>query len=460
MSPDGTGYQSTDPSLPQSGYSEAALALLIVHPESLSGLRIALTPGLILGRAPEPSVASIFHPTISRHHAEVRAGGAGGLCLVDLSSRNGSSVNGVRATSPEPLAPQSLVRLGDVLGVVDYSADGAFDADPVLPGTSLRILQARAELARAAPDRAPVLITGETGTGKERVARDIHRRSERSGPYLALNCAELSPQLVESELFGHERGAFTGAASAKAGLFAAADGGTLFLDEIGELNLELQAKLLRAIQEGEVRPVGGTRTVPVNVRVVAATNRDLPALVAHNLFRRDLYARLALWEIHLPPLRERRQDILPWSERLLRLWNFERSANAHFSLLPDAAERVLLHPWLDNLRGLDRLVHRLGSLGLDRPFSLRALIDSLPELGAGSTPPPAGASSSPPAADGQRSTATPDGRERPSREAFLSAYERCGRSVRATSKHFGRDRRQIYRWLEAFGIAREAGERD
>jgi DNA-binding NtrC family response regulator len=463
MSRDGPGFQSTHPNAPASGFSGSAQVLTVVYPRELAGQCIPLFPGLALGRSPESDVTSIFHPTISRRHAEVRPGLGGLLCLSDLSSRNGTSVNGKRPQMPVPLGAQSVVRLGDVLAVVDARSNGRFEDDPVLPGASSRIQQTRSELARAAIDPAAVLIIGETGTGKERLAREVHRRSGRKGPYLALSCAELSPQLVESELFGHERGAFTGATSAKPGLFLAAQGGTLFLDEIGELPLELQAKLLRVLQEGEVRPVGGTKAVSIDVRVVAATNRDLPELVAREQFRRDLYARLALWELRLPPLRERRQDILNWVNLLLSMWNQERGSRAELELLPDAAERVLLHDWFDNLRGLDRMVHRLGSLASDRPFSLRALVEALPELGVLAEP-----TATPPAAPGGHSSTLPPreaeslsptaARERPSREEFLAAYDASGGSVRAMSKHFGKDRRQIYRWLESFGIARDPQE--
>jgi transcriptional regulator with GAF, ATPase, and Fis domain len=469
MSRDDARFQSTHPNAPASGCSDPEQVMTIVYPDDLAGQCVALYPGLMLGRSPDDGVTSIFHPTISRRHAAVSSGLGGLLCLADLSSRNGTRVNGKQPKLPVPLAAQSVVRLGDVLGIIDQRGEGRFGDDPVLPGTSNRIVQLRQELARAASDPAPLLIIGETGTGKERLAKEVHARSERTGPYLALNCAELSPQLVESELFGHERGAFTGAVAAKTGVFVAAHGGTLFLDEIGELPLDLQAKLLRALQEGEVRPVGSTKTVRVDVRIVAATNRDLPALVEQNQFRRDLYARLSLWELRLPPLRERRQDILPWAKLLLSVWNAERDTATQFQLLPDAAERVLLHDWLDNLRGLNRMVHRLGSLALERPFSLRALIEALPELAqpsdtlsaddegaavpegapagmrqaTGSTVPPQPAHTPAPAAP------------RPSREEFLALYESLGRSVRATAKHLGKDRRQIYRWLEAFGIARD-----
>jgi transcriptional regulator with GAF, ATPase, and Fis domain len=266
-----------------------------------------------------------------------------------------------------------------------------------------------------------------------------------------LNCAELSPQLIESQLFGHERGAFTGATSAHPGLFTAANGGTLFLDELGELPLELQPKLLRVLQEGEVRPVGSVQSRHVDVRLIAATHQSLSRWVEENRFRRDLYARLALWEINLPPLRERKQDIFRWIQVLLAAWNKERSTTSTIEFGPDAAERILLHGWPDNLRGLGRLVHRLAGTESDRPIGMRALQAAAPELFAPTETP---ALTMPP--DNRLTSAPPaqPSLPRPSREEFLAVYNASGQSVRATSKHIGKHRRQIYRWMESFGIER------
>lgn len=450
-----SGFQATDPRGPSSGYVARAQELALIYPDELATQRVLLRPGITLGRSPDIDVVSVFHPTISRRHASIQACAGGVLGLEDLRSRNGSKVNGQQPASAAALSPQCVVRLGDVLGVVTEAPTGEFGADPVLPGAGPSMERLRTLLARAALDPAPVLITGETGTGKERVALEVHRRSGRPGAFVALNCAELSPQLIESQLFGHERGAFTGASSAQAGLFVAAHGGTLFLDELGELPLELQPKLLRALQEGEVRPVGGVHGRKVNVRLVAATNRDLPELVERNAFRRDLYARLALWELKLPPLRQRRQDILPWVRLLLGAWNQERGTHAALSFLPDAAERILLHDWLDNLRGVDRLVHRLASFSPSAPIGLTALRDAMPELA-----PDSQASLAPRAREVPGETTPPQTEsalasgQRPSREELLGVYTGAAFSVRATAKHFGKDRRQIYRWLDAYGIPR------
>ena len=223
--------------------------------------------------------------------------------------------------------------------------------------------QVRALAERVAPTNATVLISGESGTGKEVVVRFIHRSSERSGePFLAVDCAALPENLLESELFGHVKGAFTGADRDKRGLFVEAGGGTLFLDEVGELPVTLQAKLLRALQERSVRPVGGTRSEPVGARIVAATNRDLQAMVQEGGFRQDLYYRLAVIPIRLPPLRERRDDILPLARCFL-----ERFRPSHPGFSPEAVRKMTAYRWPGNVRELENAVeHACVLAGEDR----------------------------------------------------------------------------------------------
>ena len=220
------------------------------------------------------------------------------------------------------------------------------------------ILRAR----RVAPRSVPVLIEGETGTGKELVARAIHRASPRRGrPFVAVNCGALSPELVESELFGHERGAFTGASARRDGHFVAADGGTLFLDEIGELPLSAQVKLLRALQEGEVLPVGSSRPRTVNVRAIAATNRSLPSEVGAGRFREDLFYRLAVAVLRLPSLRERAEDLALLIDRLLERVNREseqQPGQVHKKLSAGARNLLLSHPWPGNVRELQNTLSR------------------------------------------------------------------------------------------------------
>jgi DNA-binding NtrC family response regulator len=196
-----------------------------------------------------------------------------------------------------------------------------------------------------------VVVTGETGTGKEVVARLIHQRSGRTGPFVAVNCGGFTEGLLASELFGHVRGAFTGAINEQQGLFRAAAGGTLLLDEASDIPLALQPTLLRVLETWHVRPVGSPRDIPVNVRVVAATNRELVTLVQRGLFRADLYARLAQWIIRIPPLRDRRGDIPALARALLG--SIEAIGR---SLTPDLEEALLLHPWPLNIRGLSNVL--------------------------------------------------------------------------------------------------------
>jgi transcriptional regulator with GAF, ATPase, and Fis domain len=211
---------------------------------------------------------------------------------------------------------------------------------------------------RVAPTSSPVLIHGESGTGKELVARAVHARSPRAGRvFLTENCAALSESVVESELFGHVRGAFTGADATRPGIFQMADGGTLLLDEIGDMSLKVQGKLLRVLQEGEVRPVGSREIVRVDVRIVAATHRDLPRMVARSEFREDLYYRLNVFSLHLPPLRERREDIPELAERFLGEIG-EREHGRPLGISGEALEILRRYSWPGNIRELRNVIER------------------------------------------------------------------------------------------------------
>jgi two-component system, NtrC family, response regulator AtoC len=229
-------------------------------------------------------------------------------------------------------------------------------------------------IARLKDTRTPVLIVGESGTGKELVARAIHFRGNyASRPFVAVDCGSLVPTLIESELFGYEKGAFTGADRSKPGLFQSAHGGTIFLDEVGELPLELQAKLLRVLQEKEVRPVGSNQKVKVDVRVIAATNRDLATEYRGGRFRKDLYFRLDVVSIKLPALRERRSDI-----PMLVHWFLDRHANGTRINLTSAAMKALLeYDWPGNVRELENCIERATALGEGRTIDLADLPPSV-----------------------------------------------------------------------------------
>lgn len=227
-------------------------------------------------------------------------------------------------------------------------------------GSSANIQDVLRMVSRLKDTRTPVLIAGESGTGKELVARAIHFRGALAQtPFIAVDCGSLVPTLMESELFGYEKGAFTGAIKSKSGLFQAANGGTIFLDEIGELPLEMQAKLLRVLQEKEVRPVGSNEKVNVDVRVIAATNRDLEAAYREGTFRKDLYFRLNVVTVHLPPLRDRRSDIPMLVHHFLDRY----SPDSHLQVTPAAMKSLLNYEWPGNIRELENCIARAITLG-------------------------------------------------------------------------------------------------
>ena len=438
------------------GPDKAAGRLAVVHPRDLAA-RLELTQqALQLGRMPAaaPS-AQLAHDTISRTHAQIVWDGRARTHVVqDLGSHNGTAVDGLALQDQTCLlADGAVLRLGDVLLV--YEAGGISPAAPAvsqdaIPGEARPMAQLRHQISLCATDPSPVLVTGDTGAGKERIAAEIHRLSHRTGPLEAVNCAALSPQLVESQLFGHVKGAFTGADSNRPGLFRAADRGTLFLDEIGELPPDQQTKFLRVLENREVTPVGGTRATAVDVRVVAATNADLYQRVQDGDFRRDLYARLVLWELRVPPLTQRRGDILAWLDRLHGAWCRERGTEpADLPIWsPASAEAIVRGQWPENLRGLNRLIHHLAPrIAAGEEICSQDLPDWLP--------PPADVTTAAPAATPQTSAKVSTlRRPAPSQEELLAVLEEHDWSIRSVAKHFDRDRRQIYRWMKQFGLER------
>lgn len=243
---------------------------------------------------------------------------------------------------------------------------GGFTRDTIVAGSSRAWQELREQIARVAPSNAPVLIQGETGSGKEVVARLLHDLSRRAaGPFLAVNCGAVSRELLESELFGHEKGAFTGAAGPKIGLVAAAEGGTLFLDELGEMPGPMQVGLLRFLDRGEYRPVGSTRTLQADVRIVGATNQDIGSLVSQGRFREDLLYRINTVTLHVPPLRERRDDIPALAEHLLQ--TVRAAGTPRRSLSPDAVRHLCAHHWPGNVRELRNVIERLLLMSSETP---------------------------------------------------------------------------------------------
>jgi len=332
--------------------------------------------------------------------------------------------------------------------------------DHVILGTSPAIARVRDVIERVAPTDVTVLITGESGTGKELAARALHAMSpRRAANFVALNCAAIPRELLESELFGHTRGAFTGATRDREGMFAAAGGSTLFLDEIGDASPEVQAKLLRVLQEKRYTPVGSTVEQKADVRVIAATNRDLRADVSAGRFREDLYFRLHVVPLRMPSLRERPEDVPLLAEVFL-----ERAAARHHlsvpRLTPGAIDALTKHPWPGNVRELGNVIEaalllaRSNELGAEHLGSLTAANDNLTLPMA---PPPAAPTSWLDAALAPlRDAELPPLRE--ARDAFERGYlveilRRCGGNVTAASRMAGRNRTDFYELLKRHGLS-------
>ena len=290
-------------------------------------------------------------------------------------------------------------------------------------GESAAIRALRGDIAQAAPSNGRVLIFGENGTGKELVARAIHAQSLRaSGPFVEVNCAAIPEELIESELFGHTRGAFTGALTAKKGKFELADGGTLFLDEIGDMTLKTQAKVLRVLQEQRLEPVGGTGSVTVDVRVIAATNKNLEEEIRRGAFREDLFFRLNVIPFHVPPLRERREDIPLLARHFMAALSAEYGRRPK-ELAPEALELLAALPWPGNVRELRNIIERLVIMTPGDRIEARHLPPSLVERDR------AAPATAPAAADGpaRRSSRRSPRRARTSRSAT------SGRSTRSAA---------------------------
>jgi DNA-binding NtrC family response regulator len=296
---------------------------------------------------------------VSGLHCDIRLDDRG-YRLCDLDSTNGTWVGGYRVNDVY-VKPGTKIHVGkstirfEPLGesvAVELSTDDKFGG---MVGESVKMRELFARLEKLAKSDATVLITGETGVGKELVAESLHEYSQRSdGPFVVLDCGSIPQNLIESELFGHERGAFTGATSSYAGVFERSHRGTVFLDEIGELPLGMQPKLLRVLERHEVRRIGSTKTVSVDLRVVAATNRDLGVEVNRGRFREDLYYRLAVARVHVPPLRDRREDIPPLIEHIMA----HTPGGEHAALAPETVELMMKHDWPGNVRELRNVIER------------------------------------------------------------------------------------------------------
>jgi transcriptional regulator with PAS, ATPase and Fis domain len=424
------------------------------------GIRVALdgVDELTIGRGTERSLERPSKATRALrvpdarmsllHSRLVRRDGM--LWVEDAGSTNQTIVNGT-ATASKTLADGDVLELGQTLfeyrEIVEEAAEGARDLDPNGAATSgvprglvtldpafARRLE---RLARVAASPLAILMRGETGTGKEVLSRAVHSLSKRQGAFVAVNCGAIPPGLVESHLFGHVRGSFSGATRDEPGLVRAADAGTLLLDEIGDLPLAAQAALLRVLQEGEVLPVGGTKPVAVDVRIVSATHKPLEDLVERGDFRRDLYARLAGYAFTIAPLRERRVDLGLLIASLVRRIE---APPAGLRIHREAARAMLHYEWPMNVRELDQCL-RATSVLAEKGF---VTIGDLPE---------AIAAAREVASDDDAEARASD--EELRRELCLRMAEARG-NVTEAARAMGKARQQVQRWIRRFGIAPEA----
>jgi len=411
-----------------------------------AGKEIPLDIGTILvGSHPDNDLV-LTDTTVSRHHLEIRIR-KDGLAVRDLDSTNGTRHAGVKLGQIVLTGPARL-RVGkhtdlDVEPVevpVDLE-EWVGDRFGDVLGDSPPMHKLFALLARVAPTDATVLLSGETGTGKEAFAEAIHKASARAGkPFMVVDCGVIPHELIASELFGHVRGSFTGAAADKRGLIEAASGGTLFLDEIGELALDLQPQLLRVLDRRQLRRVGDTQTIDVDLRVIAATNRDLLAMVKAGQFREDLYYRLAVVRAEVPPLRDRREDV-PLLAR-----HFAAEMGRGFDLSPTLVGALAHHDWPGNVRELRNVVERALSLG-------GAALDELTPTPAPAPPPPT-------------SEAVLDLPFKEAKAALIEGFEReylthllarhKGNISRA-AQEAGIDRNYIHRLVKKYGIDVDRG---
>jgi len=353
----------------------------------------------------------------------------------------------VLLTLERALERSRLARERDVLAREVARQRERLEEEETLLGEGTAMARLREEIRRAGPSEARVLITGESGVGKEVVARALHRASPRAaGPFVEVNGAAIPEDLIESELFGHVKGSFTGATEDRKGKWEAADGGTLFLDEIGDMSPRTQAKILRAIQDGKISRVGGTRTVETDVRIVAATNRDLPKMIASGTFREDLYFRLAVVPIRVPTLAERPEDIpalvAHFAGKLAR-----RRGRRPPTFSPEALEELKRRPWPGNVRELQNVVERallLADGGTVGPGDLPGDVLRLPRAEAGE-------------GDGLLPGQTlADARDAFERRVVVRVLEECRGNVSRAAERLGLDRTTLHRRLKGWGLGPEA----
>ncbi|MBS2019210.1 MAG: sigma 54-interacting transcriptional regulator [Deltaproteobacteria bacterium] len=403
---------------------------------------------VVLGREPPAGGVPLPFTSVSRAHAKISRDGEGWK-VEDLESRNGTFVNGVKISSSR-LADGDELRVGAVMfKMVARGAEAWVRRDDAAAAPALAALVGgpalagvRREISLVGPSDLSVLVLGESGSGKELVARALHAASQRAGAFAAINCAAVPAGLLEAELFGAKRGAFTGLERDRLGIVRGANGGTLFLDEIGDMPLEAQAKLLRVLDTRQVTPLGSHIPESVDVRVICATHRNVSQLVAEERFRADLFARIAAHTIELPPLRSRKEDIPLLVTRLLE------GATAR----PTTAFMLglLQYDWPLNVRELETAIRRAIVLAADaKELDERHLPPAVKEsirTARGSSGGTAAAAHAAPAKVPPRTNAPPQ-------EELEDALRRCGGNIAAVARMYGKDRAQIHRWLKIYGLS-------
>jgi DNA-binding NtrC family response regulator len=387
----------------------------------------------------------IDDPVMSRLHARIVPTADGQHVLEDLGSTNGTWLDG-RAIQRETLEDGQIIETGRNAWLFRLAPPGAPSHVELGPTRSFSpaIFALASQLQRLAPSAVSLLLMGETGTGKEVLARELHAKSGRPGRFVAVNCGALTESLLESELFGHRRGAFTGASADRPGHVESADGGTLFLDEIGEMPPSAQVRLLRVLEAGEVVAVGATTPRRVDVRIVAATHRDLLRMVDEGRFREDLYARLEGWVLTLPRLVDRREDLGELVAHVVRT-----AGVTHAQATPRAARAILTFDWPFNVRQLIKAIEAALTLANDGTIEL----DHLPMRVRESARAPAttGAPGMSPA-----SVAKPlDPEDRELCERLVNTLRAHGGNVTRAAQALGKQRQQMQRWMRRFGLRAE-----
>ncbi|MCB9653173.1 MAG: sigma 54-interacting transcriptional regulator [Deltaproteobacteria bacterium] len=453
--------------------------LLVIGPDDVVVYPLPSSGVLSIGRSPDADVR-VDDPSVSRMHAILRVlafdGGAPRLVFRDLGSSNGTFLRGARLSPGTSLDVSfgDVIEMGQSTLLLRPGRDrGSANALPAFGDERIvvedpKMLDLFKLVRRVAASEISVLILGETGVGKEVVAKSIHSASERStGPFVALNCGALPEALLESELFGHERGAFTGAVSAKRGLLEIASGGTIFLDEISEMPLSTQVKLLRVFEERALRRVGGLESRPLDLRVVAATNRDLEREVEEGTFRQDLFYRLNGISIHVPPLRERPMDLEGLVQTFAAAYRAREGLGDDSAVPPEVMACLRGYVWPGNVRELKNVVERAVVLAGPRPIS----IEHLPvEKLASSTLPPRGHSVGSSGSEGDTVARGPSPLASPcaasalaplsselgafERQRIVDALEACGGNQTRAAAMLGMSRKQLIHRLDRHGIVR------